>query len=274
MGINKLKEISDQYKSLLKLDGNPVAVKLFKEPVELEGVAARKLDKHLTLCQLISQVWYVSRTNFINPVIVGTTDGLGCALGTACFGWTKLTAENARKYVGSYFVTQGQAEGVINAIPSFNENEYASILIAPLDDCPVNPDVVVFYGNVGQMISIFRGYLHNKEEGLSFNTTALAACADAIITPIKYGRFNLALPCNGFRLNALPSETDLICGIPMNKLEEVLEGIKFNFRGGVRYPTAWQHIDRDLSIIFPLYKYISGEPSSETDTTMSSETPK
>lgn len=273
MRVDQLKEISDQYRSFLKLDGSPIAVSLFKEPVELKGIVARKLDKHVThLCQLLSQAWYVGRTSFINPVEVGNTYGMGCALGTACFGWRKFTPENARKYVGTYFVNQEQAEGVVNTIPRFKENEYASILIAPLEDCPVNPDVVVFYGNVGQMLSMFRGYLYNKKEVLPLDTTSLAACADTIITPMKFGRLNLALPCNGFKLNALPSETDLLCGVPADKLEEVLEGIKFNFRGGVRYPTAWQHIDRDLQITFPLDKYISGEPSSETDTTISSET--
>ncbi|MHC3130281.1 MAG: DUF169 domain-containing protein [Candidatus Bathyarchaeota archaeon] len=272
MRINQLKGISNEYKSILKLGGSPVAIKLFREPVELEGIVARKLDKQVRhICQLISQAWYIGRTSFINPVTITQSGGLGCALGTACFGWRKFTTANARKYFGTYFIKEEYAEGVINTIPKFNEGEYASILFAPLENCPLIPDVVVFYGNVGQMIAILRGYLYNKTEGLSFDTAALAACADAIITPIKYGRFNLALPCNGFRLNALPSETDFICGVPADELEEVLKGIKFNFRGGVRYPTAWQHIDRDLQIIFPLDKYISGEPSSETDTTMSSE---
>jgi len=264
MNMNQLKEISNQYKLMLKLDGFPVAVKLFKKPVKLEGITPRKLDKHLTLCQLISQTYYIGRTSYINPVIVGATEGLGCALGTACFGWRKLTAEIVGKYVGSYFLNEEQAQEGINAIPKFNENEYVSVLVTPLEDCPINPDVVVFYGNVGQMLSIYRGYLHNKGGGLTFNTTALAACADVIIAPIKLRCLNLGLPCNGFRLNALPSETDLVAGIPFDKLEETLKGIKFNFRGGVRYPTAWQHIDRDLSIIFPLDKYISGEPSLET----------
>ena len=56
-----------------------------------------------------------------------------------------------------------------------------NILIAPLEDCPAIPDVVVFQGNVGQMIAILRGYFHNKKEGLTFDTTSLAACADAIV---------------------------------------------------------------------------------------------
>jgi len=56
-----------------------------------------------------------------------------------------------------------------------------NILIAPLEDCPVVPDVVVFQGNVGQMIAILRGYFHNKKVGLTFDTTSLATCADAII---------------------------------------------------------------------------------------------
>lgn len=260
----RLEELSNQYKNMLKLDGSPVAVKMLKEPIELEGIKPRTLDKHLVICQLLSQAYYIGRTNYIDRVTTGTTDGLGCALGTACFGWRKLTAEIPRKYVGSYFVNEEQARAAIDAIPKFNENEYSSLVVAPLENCPVNPDVVVFYGNVGQMLSIFRGYLYNRGGNLTFDTTSLSACADAIITPMKLGRLNIALPCNGFRLNALPTETDLICGVPSDKLEEALEGIKFNFEGGVRYPTAWQHLDRDLSIIFPLRNYITGEPSSET----------
>lgn len=265
MNIQKrFKEISNQYKNMLKLEGSPVAVKLFKEPIRLKGLKPRKLDKHLVICQLISQAYYMGRTNYIGTVTTGTNNGLGCALGTGCFGWSKLTMDIPRKYIGSYFMNEEQARVAIDAIPKFNENEYVSFLIGPLENCSVNPDVVVFYGNVGQMLSIFRGYLHNKPGNLTFDTTSLAACADAIITPIKLGRLNLALPCNGFKLNALPTETDLICGVPSDKLEEVLKGIKFNFAGGVRYPTAWQHIDRDLSIIFPLRNYITGEPSPET----------
>ena len=34
---------------------------------------------------------------------------------------------------------------------------------------------------VGQLIALLRGYFHNKKEGLTIDTTSLAACADAII---------------------------------------------------------------------------------------------
>ncbi len=70
-----------------------------------------------------------------------------------------------------------------------------------------------------------------------------AACGMVIVLPMKENKPRLTLPGNATRLMCLPSETDLICGIPGGLLRETLEGMEFLFRRGAsRYPPLWEHV--------------------------------
>jgi len=234
----KLKSLSDSFRDLLRLDGFPVAIKMLKTLDGFEKI--HRPDKPLALCQLISEARYRHRTN------LATSDEMGgCWGGLAVTGLAETPPDvrEGKRYAGWMHLNEEVSRKVINALPKLDVGVYKAVIISPLDVCPTTPDIVLFFGNVSQMLVLAAGYLYNKGETLTFETAGLVGCAYAVAPPIKTGKPSLVIPCNGMRLIALPSDTDLIFSLPTNSLEETLEGIKFlRERGGPTVPTSWQHI--------------------------------
>jgi len=72
-------------------------------------------------------------------------------------------------------------------------------------------------------------------------------CGTVIVSPMQEKKPTLGIPGNAWKLLALPSDTDLVCGVPSELLEEMAENAEFmRAHGGSRYPPAWQHVDWDV----------------------------
>ncbi len=269
MGINMVdrtiegrKALSGEFVRLVRLQSYPVAVKMLKSLSEVEGMGIKRPDRKLALCQLISQAYFIGHRR------VATVEEIKdmCPLGCAALGLAELPRAYTEglAYLGSYHLTKEIGKSVIASVPKFNLNEYSGILVSPLDRCPLDPDVVIFGGNVSQILVFVRAYLHSTGGRLDFGTSAMAGCADLIVTAMRTGKPAVVLPCLGYRLLAMPSDTEVVCGVPGALLEDLLKGIEFNYKGGVVYPTAWQHLPRNMPLIWPYPKYIQDDFEKET----------
>lgn len=259
--IEQRKALSDAFVRLVRLQSHPVAVKMLKSLSEVEGMGIKRPDRKLALCQLISQAYFIGHRR------VATVEELKdmCPLGCAALGFMETPRAYAEglAYLGSYHLTKEVGKSVIESVPKFDLAKYSGILVSALDRSPIDPDVVVFGGNVSQMLVFVRAYLHSRGGRLDFGTCAMAGCADLVVTAIRTGKPTVVLPCLGYRLLAFPSDTDLLCGVPGALLEDILKGVEFNYKGGVVYPTAWQHIARNLPLIWPYPKYIQDDFEKE-----------
>lgn len=240
----------------LVLAGFPVGVKMIEDrerldAIQYKGRPVRKVDKALAGCQLISQARYLGR------VIAGEEKSLKvCRLGADVLGFD--VDDYSCVYTNTYFEMEEAARHMIETTPKFEKGMYHAILVGPLQKMPVEPDVVIVYGNAAQMLPIITGYLHDKGGRLQFSASGAAAlCADTIVLPMSSNQPHLAIPCNGGRILSLPSLTDLACGIPYGLLEDVLEGIAFTARNvPLMYPTGWQHIDWELRDDAPVRAFL------------------
>ena len=234
--LDRNREMARRYMSFLCHSGNMVAVKLLKSVEEAKEI--RRPDRKITLCQLIAERRYYGGTR------VAVAEDLDCCYAVPrMLGFAELPEKSEERYVGWQFTTKEAAKKTIDSIPAFELGEYNAVLLSPWESCPVSPDVVILFGNAAQMLVVINAYLYNKGGTLSFTAGVGFACGLAIVSPMKEGKPNLILPGNGTRMMALPSETDLICGIPGESLQEILDGMEFTIpRGGSRYPPLWEHI--------------------------------
>ncbi len=244
ISLNECKSISEEYGAFLALQGSAVAVKMLPDAEELDkihykGKPVRKVSKRLVICQLFAQARFYGR------VIGGTEESLNlCRLGADALGFE--VDDYTHVYSGSYFNSDEAAQKMIATMPKLERGKYHALLVAPLERCPVEPDVVLFYGNAAQILRLVHGYLYNKGGRVNFSSSGDAGiCCDPLVVPMQTGEPGIGLPCNGGRIMSLPNSTDIVCGVPFKILDEVLEGIKFTHlgRGAIRYPIAWQHID-------------------------------
>jgi uncharacterized protein (DUF169 family) len=263
MNKDKLKSMSDEYKKSLNLEGFPAAVKMIEKQemlrnIEYKGLPVKIIDKKLLPCQLISQARFYGR------VVAGVSDNLSlCRLGADAMGFT--VDEYTHVYAGTYFSNENAAKKMIDEMPKFDRNKYEAILVGPLDRIPVEPDVVVIYGNVSQMLRIINGYLCDTGDRLVFSASGDAGlCSDTVAIPMLTGKPHLAVPCNGGRLMSLPNQTEMACGIPFAELEHVLEGIQFTGKNvPVMYPSAWQHIAWEPPADSPIYAFVRPEEAKK-----------
>jgi uncharacterized protein (DUF169 family) len=235
--MTSLKVLSDEFRDLLRLSGYPVTVKLLKS---IEGFEEFRPKQPFALCQFISLAWY-RRSCYL-----GTAESLsGCWGGLTFTGIAEMPAnvKDGKRYAGWQFLNEDVSRKFAETLPKFEVGTYKAVLISPLEICPTNPDVVLFYGNSAQMTVLCGAYLYNKGECLNFRISGTAGCSHAVVEPIQTGKPNLVVPCNGYRLMALQNDTDLIFAVPFKSLEELLDGIKFfRERGGPTYPPGWQHL--------------------------------
>lgn len=239
-----LQSLAARYDKMLRLTTVPVAVKLFGKLADLEkisykGKPIKLLGKRLALCQIFAQARYYGRLN------AGTREKLDlCRLGADAFGFP--VTDYTHVYSGTYFNGDEAARRMIETTPKFKRDLYKAILVAPLEKSPVEPDVVLFYGNTAQILRLVHGYLYNKGGRLEFSSSGDAgACADPVVIAMQTQKPSIGLPCNGGRVLSWPSDDELVCGVPGALLEEILLGIEATHfgPGQIHYPVAWQHID-------------------------------
>mgnify|MGYP005864108569 CR=1 FL=1 len=238
-----LKVISEEYSHFLGLNGFPVAIKMLSQSSDVadlrsDGRPIRKLSKRLLICQVLAQARFYGR------VLVGEEENINlCRLGADALGFA--VDDYTHVYSGTYFSNREAAMRMIETMPKLERGKYHALLVSPLEKSPIDPDVVVFFGNAAQILRIINGYLFDKGGRLEFSTSGDAGvCCDPVVIPMQTGKPSIGIPCNGGRLMSVPNETDLVCGVPFDILEQILDGIKFTAtRVPVRYPPAWQHID-------------------------------
>lgn len=252
----KMKDLSEGYTKNLKLEGFPAAVKMIEDVSQLDditykGKPVKRINKNLLPCQLIAQARFYGR------IVAGEEKNLIlCRMGGDAFGFD--VGDYIHVYADTYFSSEEAARKTIETMPKFERGKYHAILIAPLDRCPVEPDVVVIYGNVAQMLRIINGYCCDKGGRLTFSASGDAGlCADTVVAPMQTGKPHIGIPCNGGRMVSLPNETELACGIPFGLMSEILEGIEYTGKNvPVMYPTGWQHIDWEPPKDSPIYGFI------------------
>ena len=240
----ELKAMSKKFDEWLRLTSNPVAVKLFANKKELDDVkdeSGRPIRKvtepRLTICQLIAQARYLGRT------LAGDADALGmCTLATGAMGFKEVPLSYADGYVRAYFTDEKAARNTVARVPKFQPGSYVGMLASPLDRMPLTPDVVIFFGNTAQIYRFIQSYLYNTGGRMEFSSNAEAVCADLITLPMLTEKPQIGLPCNGGRVLSWPSDDEIAIGVPAVALEQVMNGMDFTHRGGVRYPTTWVHI--------------------------------
>ncbi len=259
MDQNKFKTLSDEYRSQLNLEGFPAAVKMIEkvemlDDIHYKGKPVNISKKKLLVCQLISQARFYGR------VIAGMDINLNmCRLGGDAMGFE--VTDYTHVYAGTYFASEEAARKMIADMPKFKRGQYHAMLVGPLDRIPVEPDVVVIYGNVAQMLRIINGYLYNTGNRLTSSASGDAGlCSDTVAIPMITGKPHLAIPCNGGRLMSLPNQTEMACGIPFKEIEHILEGMRFTGKNvPVMYPAAWQHIDWEAPEDSPICGFVQPE---------------
>ena len=222
----ELENISNEFIHLLKLEGYPVAVKLLKR-AESFSTEIKKPSKTMALCQLFSLARYDHESH-----LASATELSLCFEGLVTLGFKTIPEDMLDNSKCIWIENQNATKTDLSEFPKIKYGKYRYILVSPLDSCPINPDVVIFFGNSFQMLVLISGYLYYT--GLSHLDSKISdsvACSYMIAEPLLKTKPTLTIPCYGMKSLSMLNETDLIFSTPFKELKNLLSGIKAMKKG-------------------------------------------
>ncbi len=235
--MSKYKGIDDQLNKYLRLATFPVAVKLLQNPEELNEIKfLKKPEEEVALCQLFSYARYYGWT------MGCVKEDNVCPLAGISIGFeeTHKLFEEGAFFVGRYNETKKAAKKTTETMPKLPFGQYNAIVSGALNRIDFQPDLILIWGNSAQIMRIIQGSLWKKGGRISMSTFCDGVCADIISNALLTGELQIAFPCLGDRRFGNATDTDLIASIPMEKVDEIIEGMEKTHRAGTRYPIPYQ----------------------------------
>ena len=223
-----LKEMSAQIASSLKLESEPVGVKFFEKAEE--GATRGMLVKNgferprepLNTCQLVGLARIQRK-----KVFAGSED-MACVVGGVVLGLTQEPEIMKKGYLAlaSKKDLESAAE-FIGTIPKVADRQIGLVAFGPLASMPLEPDVVVVYGNSLQVMELIGSYLWDKRGRVEVALGGeFSVCGDVVAKTYVTQRLQFSIPCKGERTSAGVSDSELSVGIPGRDLEGLCKALR------------------------------------------------
>jgi len=229
------KELNEALQIHIRPDSYPVAVKLVKQGEALPARFKRPskdMDIQVTICQGVS---FSRRYGWV--VAVGKDD-LNCPLAASVFGFRPYLDYMAEGHACFQMYTETLAGGAKSELETEKVpfQSFTDVLTAPLHRADFEPDVVVVYANAAQVMRLTVGALWREGGRLESSFSGRIDCADEILVPLRTGKPEVILPCNGDRVFAQTQDHEMAFSFPWSWAERLVEGLEGTHQGGVRYP--------------------------------------
>jgi len=225
MNTEKTNLFGSEFKSLLQMDGSPVAVKLIPAGRENDVIGGhQKLDRQLRHCQITD---HVRRTG---EMFYTTLEEQQCKGGAAALGLTQLSdkVRSGQFYCDSlhHFETVEAAKKTVDQITFLEPHSNSVVLYAPLENATFDPDVVIFICNPKQAMLLTQGYefINGGRIEAAFSGKQ-SVCSDAVAHVILNGRPNLTIGCSGSRAYTKITDGELLYSLPAKDLEKTIIGL-------------------------------------------------
>jgi len=153
----------------------------------------------------------------------------GCDRGAYMLG-VKEPSEavlNGEMYAKSHMVETARAgKRLIDQAPKIPVGKTAAILLTPLEETTIDPDVVLVSANPHQSLVILNAtnYQNGLEIPLRFQILT-SFCAYATVLPFKYGKIEATIPQEQARMRSNFTNEEMLIGIPGEMLEHVAQVI-------------------------------------------------
>ena len=214
----------------------PLAVKMLKSEEEIPEKTRRpfqQMKKKVAICQGVGMARKLGWA-----VAMGKED-MQCSLGAAPFGFFKnIDYFNEGNLAAGMFTTSPEAgKKEEDLVDRFDYGVYSHILVAPLNRCAFEPDLLLMYGNPAQVMRLIQGALFNEGGAIQSTSMGRLGCA-AMITVMKTDQCRYLVPGNGDRIFGMTQDYEMVFMMPASKAESVVDGLAQTYKRGVRYPVT------------------------------------
>jgi uncharacterized protein (DUF169 family) len=224
MDITEINSYGRQLVECLKLTTSPVAVKLIPKGDEVpKGI--EKVNGGMRHCQLVDRVRRTGEEFYTLGEDQMCKGGAG-AMGLGEIPTKVASGEFYYKEL-KQFSTQDAAMRTVALVPKLPSNSTEAVLYSPLEKTYFTPDVVVIICNPKQIMLLTQAFMYKAGGRLEVNFAGKQSlCSDGVVQVYKEGKIGVTVGCSGSRSYTEIADEEIIMGIPIELLENVVSGLK------------------------------------------------
>lgn len=250
--------VEEKLRNMLRLRTLPVAAKFLSDPAafpEKTRQPSIALKKRITICQGVTMARMYGWT-------VGLTKAdLICVPAMIMFGFT--SAEDQPATLARLFCDVGFAPAPEMArketatMHHVANNAYPAILLQPLSQARLEPDVVLLYGNPAQIMRLAQGYAYATGARVAGNFGGKVECDEYLLAPLQTGAARIAVPGMGDRIFSMTQDDEMVFALPGAMLASLVAGLQEAGKQiGARYPVPFY---QNFQPEFPKHYQILGK---------------
>ena len=222
MELEQIRKMALQVESLVGLSASISGVSFHSE--KSERASGTPLSQH-RFCQALMRARH-------GEIVSLDGQEMSCPAAAAAFGFRPLPdgLKSGKGLVG-FGIVQEQAVGqrMFEEMPRLSPGQIQNLLVFPLSDAPVIPDVIVIEDDVEKLMWIDLAYLNAQGGRRLQSSTAIlqATCVDCTIIPYLEQRLNFSYGCYGCRDATGLAGSETVVGFPASILPEVVNHLEF-----------------------------------------------
>ncbi|MCL4407275.1 MAG: DUF169 domain-containing protein [Thermotogae bacterium] len=230
------KKLTDQIVEKLELKYEPVGVYLIPtehaERYEKFFESFSKPNGRLTYCQAVDTVRGATNYSKLEKrpdiLFLKGKDFL-CSAGAANLGLYELPEpikNGERDFLLRRFPSIEASKVTREMIPHFDAGSISSVIVFKLSEAPVDPHVVLVFGNPAQILSLEGPYVMKTGGRLQVDVLGTCGvCAEMTVSPLLNRKMNLSTLCGGARSHAFKDPTEMGVGIPGIEFPDLVENL-------------------------------------------------
>ena len=120
-----------------------------------------------------------------------------------------------------------------------------AIVLAPMTEGKFDPEVILIYANVAQIMMIMCGLQKRKYEEFSFSFLGEGDCTNSLARCYTTGKLAMGLGCYGERAMGQMMDGEIALALPPGELERAVLGLKDLADLGFKYPIRFVGAEHD-----------------------------
>lgn len=211
-------EIDAFFMKNLNLENPPVGISLLKS-VPPENV--ERPDRQYTFCEVVERSRKKSRVMGI------TKNDIDCPFALEILGLKNLSWEKVTEIIKSKQFGRNTLN-FMKTLPVLAKSVCESIVIGPLKDLPINPDVILIYGDADKIVKLVNAWTWTRGKPINVNMQGIGGvCSESLAAAYNKEEPTIcALPCKGSKQLGKLEAGEIIFASRYTLIEELIEGLR------------------------------------------------
>lgn len=214
----------EDLKNTIGLSREIVGIKLFFDKEEYDKCKVPVINGKVSYCIMVERA---TRGHSCKSIL----ENHNCDGGTTALGLERSTQEieSGQTYFSyNLYATNAVARRARQAVKGLHREEASTygLLVQPLKDFEVVPDVVMIIGTSYHSMRLLQGYVYNTGVTPKLDCKAMQAiCSECTVVPYMTCEMNISTLCPSTRMLCKWKEEELAIGLPYEKFEETVKGV-------------------------------------------------